>query len=148
MPDSTQHSSRHSEEYTTDHTQQELGFTKQVELLFQAVRTDSEDHDLLSTLAREAHRDIEHQLMLRHGHEEPIDWYDHPAATILAQGRAAADRVACYTNDDHPDTNQRLQEWNRIIRAYSFCLQPQAGNDVLRAVDQFGQYEDTTVVFE
>ena len=144
----TDHNSHHRQDSDASYTEQQLGFTTQIEQLFEAVRTDSEDHTLLAALAQEAHGDIHHQLMLRHGHENPVDWYDHPTATILALGQAAADRVSCYTNDDHPDTNQRLQEWNQIIRAYSFCLQPDAGNQALRAVDKFGQYESATVVFD
>ena len=86
--------------------------------------------------------------MGRYGHEQPVDWYDHPVATILALGQAAAQRVATYTRENQPDANQKVKEWNHILSAYSFSLDAPTGNEMMRAIDQYGKYQSTTVIFE
>ena len=122
--------------------------TQEIAALFHLVRRNQEDQEAFARMAQQAHTNIEQQLMGRYGHEQPVDWHDHPVATILALGRAAAQRVAAYTRENQSDANQKVKEWNHILKAYSFSFNAPTGNEMMRAIDQYGKYQSTTVIFE
>lgn len=120
--------------------------TDEIIALFDAVRAGADGGATYRLMAQRAHQAIEQRLMSQYGHEKPVDWYDHPAATILAGGMAASERLANADPEHTRPTNNRMRDWHKTLNAYAFCNDTETSNRIFRDVQLYGQYQDTTAI--
>ena len=102
-----------------------------VAAIFATLRdTPSTAHHLSEMMPR-IHHLVSTKLNTKYGHEHPVEWYDHPEATILAVGEAAADRIS----RDQTTTTTHLSQWKHALRAYALCIEPEMCQPMLKALD-------------
>ena len=115
---------------------------EKIALLFKRIRDDSQEFrsELEGHMAADALQSISHRLSSKYGHEDPLEWHDHPEATLLAIGESAARRIINY-GDGPMDKNERLMDWNWTLRAYAFSLGVEESNTAWEAIKEHGNYE-------
>ena len=121
--------------------------TDEVAALFNTIRAGGTRPDAFREAAQRANQAIDERLMQQYGHENPIDWYDHPTATILVAGRAASERIAQYDENNAPNPNQIVKDWHQTLLAYAFCTTDiKTSNRLMADTETYGQFEDKTLV--
>ena len=126
----------HNSQYNCPDSPEKIG------LLFERVRNDSQEFrsELEGPMAADALQSISQRISAKYGHEDPVEWHDHPEATLLAIGESAARRIINY-GDEPMDKNERLMDWNWTLRAYAFSLGVEEGNAAWKAIKEHGNYE-------
>ena len=88
---------------------------------------------------------INHQIIQKCRHENPIDWYDHPADTTMFGRRATSEHTAQY-DENMPDTNKMVKEGQQSIVAYAFSSNDiETPNRLMEDTKTYRQFENKTL---
>lgn len=113
----------------------------EIAAIFSVIVNPSPSTVALPDLATRVHHSVNKKLQAKYGHENPVDWYDHPEASILAVAEAAAARLAHANPSPAPDSAR--QQWKLALRGYALCTEPNLTNALLLAIDQHAGPDST-----